>query len=116
MAEVEFVKYTGTAPDLCKGALYVKIDGKMISFNAWSDSKKIPDFPGFWESGGEVEYGEDGLAKDAIQAPWKLIKDADCYLPDWIKCELPELLRVFNEHVPWGCCGGCIFKPIVIKI
>ena len=32
MAKVEFVEYTGRYPNRCSGRLFVKIDGKMISF------------------------------------------------------------------------------------
>lgn len=113
MAKVEFVKYDCEPLSRCRGALYVKIDGKLISFNAWSDNKNIPDYPCFWESGGEVEYGEDGFIKNSFPGPWR-IEHAFCDFPDEIDRLLPELLRVMNENVPWGCCGGCMFKPIEI--
>ena len=117
MAKVEFVKYDCEPLSRCRGTLYVLIDRKYISFGAWSDpvNSACPDYPPFWESGGEIEYNEDGFIKDCRQGPWKLAEDINKWdYTDKIKRAFPELLRVMNENVKWGCCGGCMFKPIEI--
>jgi hypothetical protein len=48
----------------------------------------------------------------AEQDEWQLSyydwKKADDKHPQWIIDILPKLLEVFNENVPYGCCGGCI--------
>ena len=76
MVNIEFVKYDGKYPKLCQGALYVKINGKLISFNAWSDSKTIPDYPPFWESGGVVEYDKNGFIKNLGQDFLSVVQNA----------------------------------------
>ena len=90
-----------------------RIRGLTSKGSKYYDNKNIPDYPCFWESGGEVEYGEDGFIKNSCQGPWR-IEHAFCDFPDFIERLLPELLRVMNENVPGGCCGGCMFKPIEI--
>lgn len=94
---VEFVKYTGAFPILCSGELWLKIDGELYTFGEGGE------FPTFWRSGGSVSWGEDG---DIInQGKWFCdIK----MLPDQFKKYIDEITSVFNDNVPYGCCGGCI--------
>lgn len=105
MAKVEFVKYVNNSEMLCSGVFYVKIDGKLISFNAWNDEKN--DFPPFWECYGGVEH--EGKNEDEIpKGPWHLAKDLrNSDYPEEIQREFPELLRIFNQYVEWGSCRGC---------
>jgi len=105
MSKVEFVSYTGKYPNLCRGVLTVKINGELVSFgNEWSaENGIIPDFPPFWTSGGNMV--------DSKTNPWKIscwvnLDRSDTY-PDDISDMLPEILRVMNENVEHGCCGGC---------
>ena len=116
MAKVKFVKYECEPLSRCRGALYVWIDNKLISFGAWCDCKRSqPDYPPFWESGGEVDYDDNGMIKDCRQGPWKLAKDISKWdYTEEIERAFPELIRIMNENVRWGCCGGCIFKPVEI--
>lgn len=115
MPKVEFIEYTGCYPNLCSGRLFVKIDGKMTSFGDFCLGKRgktkcrgVPNYPQFWKSGGWVEFDDD-WNEDVGDAPWELntFLIEDNY-PDDIVRLLPELLRIFNENVPWGCCGGCV--------
>lgn len=90
---VKFVSYTGKYPNLCSGNLTLLIDGETVKFDSIKDR--------FWESGGFISDDYE-----------------DVYTEEWIICidDLPEkyrkyayeIDRVFNAHVPHGCCGGCI--------
>lgn len=114
MPKVEFVEYTGCYPNRCSGRLFVKVNGKMISFGDYcleekgkTDDTDVPNYPQFWKSGGWVEFDED-WNEDVGEGPWELnYFFADKYSDDILEL-IPELLRIFNENVPWGCCGGCI--------
>lgn len=116
MSKIEFVEYTGRYPNRCSGRLFVKIDGKMISFGDYclgekgkTKDKRVPNYPAFWTTGGGIYYENDWDDDEIEEAPWEL--DVEYVIgkyPDDIVRLLPELLRIFNENVPWGCCGGCI--------
>ena len=105
MAKVEFVKYVNDSEMLCSGVFYVKIDGKLISFNAWNNKKN--DFPPFWECYGGPEH--EGIDDDEIpKGPYHLARDLrNSDYPEEIQHEFSELLRIFNENVKWGSCRGC---------
>ena len=117
MSKIEFVEYTGSYPNLCRGELYVKIDGVTWHFGGdgvfdeegnlnKTDSYGFPCYPRFWESGGCVTF-DDNWSEEVGKGPWEL----SIYEEEWdddMKRLLPELLRVFNENVKWGCCGGCV--------
>lgn len=100
--KIEFVEYTGAYPNLCRGTLVVKMDGKEVSFPG--------DYPSFWQTGGYCAFAADGQC-EVCQQPWSLsptVKDNHCKAyPDEIRKSLPELINLFNEYVPYGCCGGC---------
>lgn len=120
MAKIEFVSYDGTYPTLCSGKLIVKINGKEVSFGktkkfwSWEIDDILADYPSFWHSGGSVGFcgGDSYVASDI---PWELSWD-DAALeasyrnnyPEEIWELIPDILKVMNEHVPGGCCGGCL--------
>lgn len=114
MAKIEFLKYTGHWPNLCRGDLYVRIDGQTVHFGSCYDGNAkhlekdrhgFPLYPRFWESGGCVTFDED-WSEDVEEGPWELISHDE--FPEEMKSWLPELIRIFNEKVEWGCCGGCV--------
>lgn len=91
---VEFVSYTGRYPNLCRGELLLEIDGKQVLFGLGDHARPI-----FWTSGGYLDdeyYAHTG--------EWVI--DIDL-LPEEYRKYSAEIDRVFNDNVPWGCCGGC---------
>lgn len=114
MSEVKFVSYTGKYPNLCDGVLTVTIDGKEYKFGHeegafdWTTCKYNDDnFEKFWRSGGHGRVEEDDFGcLYPVEGDWEL--SIDCEYPDSIKNALVDLIRVFNENVEPGCCGGCI--------
>lgn len=112
MAKVEFVKYTGDWPCYCGGTLHVKIDGKNIAFGGSNKGKttlkgkSVIKYPQFWKSSGWVKFYDD-WEEDVGEGPWIIRGNIEEY-PEDMQRLLPELIRIFNENVPWGCCGGCV--------
>lgn len=92
---VEFVSYNGEFPNLCSGLLVVKIDGKEVKFGGCNHKR-------FWRSGGSVK-SDDNWNMWTEQGEWELGR-----IEDEFKDVAEELIRVFNENVEHGCCGGCI--------
>lgn len=98
---------------LCGGTLRVKIDDKMVSFSDSYIDEDDPEYDpnvsnycSFWASGGNVSFDEDYM-EDVTKGPWQPGWNEDDY-PEEIKELLPQLLELFNENVPYGCCGGCV--------
>lgn len=91
---VKFVNYTGKYPNLCNGILTLEIDGKEEVFG-YCQSRH-----GFWCSGGGCTAGYE-----TYQGEW--IIDVD-EIPYEYQKYAREIDEVFNENVPYGCCGGCI--------
>lgn len=87
---VEFVSYDGKYPNLCSGILVLRIDGVEVAFPRYC-----------MESGGSTDWHNDEI----YYGPWSLWND---YIPVEYRHLKDEILRVVNENVPWGCCGGCI--------
>lgn len=112
--KIEFVSYDGEYPNLCSGELTLKINGKTRIFGVnygkynWADCEKIAKthYNRFWESGGNIESTADYSDMWANHGPWRLTDIND--LPEYLRPHADELIDLFNEHVPWGCCGGCI--------
>ena len=111
-SHVEFVNYTGQYPNRCEGILVLRIDGETVCFGTklalenarWT--KKLEEkeentlFGPFWESGGSchARYGCE-------RGEWVISVEE---LPEKYRNYALEIDKVFNENVPWGCCGGCI--------
>ena len=115
---IKFIEYTGKYPNLCSGVLTVEIDGKEYKFGhdvGDYDFKKRryknDNFEQFWSPGGRVERDEDWnmwTEGNEWQLSYYYWEKADDKHPQWVIDILPKLLKVFNENVPYGCCGGCI--------
>lgn len=119
---IKFISYDGKYPNLCSGVLTVEIDGTEYKFGHDSgnydfDKKcyrnEIPGrhFDEFWQSGGSIRKNKD-WDMWSEQDEWKLCfydwEKVDDKHPQWVIDILPKLIDVFNENVPYGCCGGCI--------
>ncbi len=114
---IKFISYTGKYPNLCSGVLTVEIDGKEYKFGHeytdydWKNNcYKNDNFEQFWTSGGYIRKSKKwGMC--AEHAPWNINvcwDNANEKHPQWVIDILPKLLEIFNENVPYGCCGGCI--------
>lgn len=91
---IKFVSYTGEYPYLCCGVLTLRIDGETVTFGGHYVGYH-GEYRRFWKSGG---CGD-------IHAPWIIDKNG---LPPKYQNYADEISTVFNENVPYGCCGGCI--------
>ena len=93
--KIEFIDYDGGFPNLCSGRLKFKADGKVYEEDVSLISGGSVWFDSHW-----CEHVEEG--------PWLDI--CDFYLfetyPE-LKQYKTELLKMINENVPHGCCGGC---------
>ena len=115
---VEFISYTGEYPNLCRGVLTVKINGKEFKFghnseqydyksNSYLDEdKNHPNYDEFWRSGGHIKTKKYNMI--AVEAPWYFDEDDKEKYPKEIQNVMNELIYLFNQNVPHGCCGGCI--------
>lgn len=103
---VKFVSYTGSYPCLCMGDLLVEItgmfdiDGTTVTLlNAEVDLGEVKLI-----SGGRCGFDDNGCDYTRKE-PWVAIER----LPAWIDAGAQkDLLRQINEHVEFGCCGGCL--------
>lgn len=89
---VIFVSYDGVYPNLCSGTLVLFVLGKKVTF---------PDY--CLASGGGVSFDEK-WNEDVWQGPWDITDWPDSF-PEALKA---EAVRVVNENMRWGCCGGCV--------
>ena len=101
--KVEFVSYTGKYPSLCMGVLTLKINGIKYTFG---NKYNCPnDFPKFWASGGNCGFTNE-YEKSYINTGEWLIYESE--IPEEFKMYATEIDEVFNFHIPYGCCGGCL--------
>ena len=110
---IEFIEYTGKWPCLCMGVLTVKIDDKEYKFGHEVGSYDFKNncyldgnYSDFWRSGGSIRGTDEGFL-EAVEDDWLLDEEEHNDYPDWLKEKLPELIKIFNQHVVHGCCGGC---------
>lgn len=108
---VEFVSYSGRYPNLCSGVLVLRIDGLEYGFGHevgsydWKRHKfKDYNCEPFWHSGGEIQADKDWNF-DVCHGEWEIDVDE---IPEDFRKYATEIDRVFNDNVPFGCCGGCI--------
>lgn len=91
----EFIDYSGSYPTLCSGRLTFKADGKRYEADVQLTSGGSVWFDDSWEP--HVEEG-----------PWEEVSGPlfEVY-PKFLEHKT-ELLKMINENVPHGCCGGCV--------
>lgn len=91
--KLEFIRYTGDYPCLCGGDLIIKTDGVERNLGC------------VLKSGGRVYFSEDYSESFVDKGRWEIDEDE---LPEDLKPYLEQLEDMVNDHVPEGCCGGCI--------
>ena len=67
------------------------------------------NYPKFWISGGSVSFDEDW--NDSVwygDWEWSVSESGLKELPKEIVENKDLVMEIFNEHVPSGCCGGCV--------
>ena len=98
---VKFVSYTGKYPNLCSGKLTLEIDGETYMFEGYRYNAEENVYRKFWSSGGGCKSDWSGT----YSGEW-VIDVSD--IPDKLRKYAAEIDIVFNEHVEFGCCGGCL--------
>lgn len=86
---VEFISYSGRYPNLCRGTLILRINGKIVKWKNCLESGGYVWFSEDWED--HIEYG-----------PWSV------NVPSEYLLYKEEIEKMVNENIPEGCCGGCI--------
>ena len=67
---------------------------------------------GFYlESGGYIDWGEDGESPEIVQGEWTI--DETMKLENGVRFILSgeqksELEKVINQNIELGCCGRCV--------
>jgi len=118
---VKFISYTGKWPCLCMGVLTLEIDGVQYKFGHDSSSlhfdessgklihdnedENNPNYDSFWTSGGECYFTNDYQDSVVESGEWHINVDD---IPEKFHDVVDEIDKVFNDSVPWGCCGGCL--------
>lgn len=107
---IKFISYTGKHPCLCSGVLTLNIDGKIVKFghdmndyNYRLDKYEDNNYDKFWMTGGRC-----GFAKGKAYTNKEEYILLDEALPDIYLPIANELIGIFNDNVPHGCCGGCL--------
>lgn len=107
---VEFVSYSGRYPNFCSGVLVLRIDGlaygfghEVGSYDFKTHKFKDHNCEPFWHSGGGIQADKDCI--DVRHEEWTINADE---IPEEFRKYAAEIDKVFNDNVPWGCCGGCI--------
>lgn len=97
MSRVEFVSYTGKYPTLCDGILTLRIDGEVVEFPKESMT-----------TCGYIRFADD--YDEIIDVGEWVVKT-----PKRFRELRHEINDCVNEHVEWGCCGGCIQHPKALQ-
>ena len=103
---VEFINYTGKYPNLCSGDLTLKINGIEYIFSSrYKNTLNIDLLPSFWAPGGKLERDSNGKYSIKEKGDWEFVNER-LFKEEILKYK-DEIMKVFNENVPKGCCGGC---------
>ena len=122
---IKFISYDGKYPHLCSGVLTGNIDGQLYAFCSitehdpthfrlfWKGRECLRNIPNltlvygvYFISGGTCDWDSmrETKGKWTIDLEHAVRADGKPFLLKGIAGELSD---VMNEHVEWGCCGGC---------
>lgn len=120
-SKVEFISYDGQWPNLCRGVLVLRIDGKEYKFGhdysnlhwhediqQWvheDEDPANPNYESFWKSGGSYGFETKWTNEYIHTGEWEIDVDE---LPEELWEYADEIDSVINENIPQGCCGGCL--------
>lgn len=112
--DIKFISYSGEWPTLCHSVLVLEVNGKQMRFGyevldyPANDIDKN-NYPIFWKSGGGVSFDEE-FNDFTWQGKWEWETTAseDKCLPKEIVENKELVMKIFNENVQQGCCGGCV--------
>lgn len=92
---VEFISYNGEYPNLCRGLLVIKVNGKLYELR------------NCLYSCGKCYFDDDG--NDIVtQGDWEMSEyNFEKYYPELMPFK-EEIENVVNDNVQKGCCGGCL--------
>lgn len=104
---VEFVSYSGKAPNLCRGILVLMVNGKEYKFGPEYLKKEDDEtlFTPFWASTGSAYFTNGYTESHVTEGEWAVDVDE---LPEELRKYASEIDQVFNANVEHGCCGGCL--------
>lgn len=102
---VKFISYDGHYPNLCSGTLELEVNGKRYRFGSQPWGRKTELFKTFWHSGGRCGFHGNYDSPYTERNEWEI---EEGNLPEELKAYSAEIDRVFNDNVPYGCCGGCL--------
>ena len=112
--DIKFVSYSGEYPTLCHGVLILNVNGKDMRFGyeplEYPDKPENKDnYPIFWASGGSVAFDED-MNESVWSGDWEWsVSNSELNeLPKEIVENKDLVMKIFNENVQQGCCGGCV--------
>lgn len=122
---ITFISYDGKYPHLCSGVLTVEIGGQLYAFCSitehdpthfrlfWKGRACLRNIPNltlvygvYFVSGGTCDWDSMTETKGKWTIDLEHATRADGK-PFLLKGIAEELSDVMNEHVEWGCCGGC---------
>ena len=89
---LKFISYNGSYPSYCYGTLVIEFAGLEYSLE------------GVLVSGGWVSF-DDNWNENVTEGRWNIKTNA---LPIELQPWVDELEQLVNNHVPLGCCGGCV--------
>lgn len=90
---IKFISYNGKYPNLCSGILVIEIKNKKYEL----DNVLI--------SGGSAYFANSYSESHVEEGEWNILQDS---LPEEIKQYQQEIIKVVNNNVEHGCCGGCL--------
>jgi len=99
--DIKFVDYNGKYPNLCSGILTLNIDGVNKTFG----DGDACDYDKFWTTGGRTYFSRD-WSEEYIETEEWIIDESQ--LPPELKEYAENIADIFNDNVPYGCCGGCL--------